>query len=53
VTVRTPGASRQAEQGKWEIIRYAIDSTPRTIRLCVILLAASIPPGLVALIIHH
>lgn len=53
MTVRLPEEFQQTGQGKWEIVRYAIDSTPRTIRLCLILLAASMPPGLVALIFHR
>jgi hypothetical protein len=53
MTVRRSDEFRQAGQGKWEIIQYAIDSTPRTIRLCVILIAASIPPGLITLIVRH
>lgn len=36
---------QQAAEGRWEIIRYAHDSTSRTVRLCVIMLVASIPPG--------
>ena len=45
--------SRQIAASKWGTIRYAIGSTARTIRLCTIILVTSIPPGLVALIIHH
>lgn len=42
-----PGADR------WETIRYAIDSTPRTVRLCTILLVASVPPSLIIVLLHH
>lgn len=41
---------------RWATIRYALDSTPRTARLCVIMLVASIPPGgllLFLLLIRH
>jgi hypothetical protein len=53
MTIRRSDEFGQARHSKWEIIHYAIDSTPRTIRLCVILLAASIPPSLITLIFHH
>jgi hypothetical protein len=53
MTIRRSDEFGHARQSKWEIIGYAIESTPRTIRLCVILLAASIPPGLITLIFHH
>lgn len=36
---------RQNGTSRWETIRYALDSTPRTVRLCMIMLVASIPPG--------
>ena len=35
----TPGC--HAGTCKWETIRYALDSTPRTLRLCLILLVFS------------
>lgn len=38
---------------KWETIRYALDSNVRTVRLCVIMLVASVPPGLLALFIRR
>lgn len=45
---------RQAAEGRWETIRYALDSTSRTVRLCVIVLVLSIPPGaFTVLLIHH
>lgn len=45
---------RQAAEGRWETIRYALDSTSRTVRLCVIMLVVSIPPGaFTLLLIHH
>lgn len=42
---------RQSEPGKWETIRYAIDRTARTARLCAIMLVRGVPPGLIALLI--
>lgn len=38
----------------WETVRYALDDTPRTIRLCVILLTigiATIAPSLIVALI--
>jgi hypothetical protein len=35
---------------RWGTIRYAIDKNARTARLCLILLAASFPPGLLVLL---
>jgi hypothetical protein len=31
---------------RWETIRYAVDSTPRTFRLCLIVLALGLSGGL-------
>jgi hypothetical protein len=42
--------------GRWETIRYALDSNARTFRLCLILLMTAISPvaaGVVAVLIHH
>jgi len=42
--------------GRWETIRYALDSNARTFRLCLILLVTVIPPiatAVVAVLIHH
>jgi hypothetical protein len=36
-----------------EAIRYALDSTARTIRLCAILLAASLPPRAIIILLLH
>jgi hypothetical protein len=38
---------------RWDTIRYAIDSNARTVRLCLIVLVASIPPGLLTLLIRR
>ena len=37
----------------WETVRYAIDSTARTLRLCAIMLTAVFPTILMTLLIHH
>jgi hypothetical protein len=42
--------------GRWETIRYALDSWERTIRLCLILLVSIVAPvaaAVVAVLIHH
>ena len=38
---------------RWETIRYAIGSTACTIRLCAVMLAASLPPSLFLFILHR
>jgi hypothetical protein len=38
---------------RWGTIRYALDSTARTLRLCAIILVSGIPPGLLALLIRR
>jgi myo-inositol catabolism protein IolC len=35
--------SPAAEAWRWAVIRYALDSTERTVRLCVILLVLCVP----------
>jgi hypothetical protein len=42
-----------AAGNRWGTIRYALDSTARTLRLCLIMLAASVPPALLALLIKR
>jgi hypothetical protein len=44
---------RRAAANRWDIIRYAIDDTARTVRLCAIILVTSSFPCLLALLIHH
>jgi len=43
--------------GRWETIRYALDSNARTLRLCLILLVAAVASSgvasLVAVLIRH
>jgi hypothetical protein len=36
--------------GRWETIRYALDTNPRTFRLCLILSVATVPPCLAAVV---
>lgn len=44
-------APRDPHQGgRWETIRYALDTNPRTFRLCLILSVAAVAPCLAALI---
>ena len=38
---------------RWETIQYALDSTARTVRLCVIMLVASVPPGAFVWLLLH
>ena len=40
---------------RWTTIRYALDSTARTVRLCAIILVAGVPPVVIALALglHH
>ena len=43
-------APRELRHGcRWETIRYALDDNARTFRLCLILLAAAVPPVMVSL----
>ena len=42
--------------GRWETIRYALDSNARTFRLCLIFLvtiASPVAAAVAALLIHH
>jgi hypothetical protein len=42
--------------GRWDTVRYALDSNARTFRLCLILLATAVSPVLAAVaavLIHH
>jgi hypothetical protein len=53
VSLHVRGEPRQVVANKWETIRYALDSTARTVRLCIIVLVASVPPGILAFLIHR
>ena len=46
---------REPDGGRWGTIRYALDSTGRTVRLCAITLVAGTPPAVVTLLLgfHH
>jgi hypothetical protein len=49
---KTPPIPR--DHGQWETIRFAIQRTDRTLRLCLILLAASTPcTVLLEILIRH
>ena len=37
----------------WDTIRYALDSNARTLRLCMIVVVASIPSILFAVLVAH
>jgi hypothetical protein len=44
-------APREPGQGsRWETIRYALDTNPRTFRLCLILFVAAVAPCLAVVI---
>ena len=55
MSISSPGGDRQRQDAanRWATIRYALDNNARTVRLCVIMLVAGIPPGLIALLIRH
>jgi hypothetical protein len=48
---RSDPRQREAATTRWAVISYALDSTRRTVRLCAIMLAAAIPPGLLTLLL--
>jgi len=55
LSVPAPRQSRHGG-GRWETIRYAIDSNARTFRLCLILLVTIVSPvaaSVGAVLIHH
>jgi hypothetical protein len=45
--------AQQARTSKWQTILYALDSTARTVRLCVIVLVASTPADLAVFVLHR
>ena len=53
VPIRLEPRQRNATANKWGTIRYALGSNARTVRLCMIMFAASIPPGLLALLFRR
>jgi hypothetical protein len=51
-----PAPREPGQGGRWETIRYALDTNPRTFRLCLILSVAAVAPCLglvVAEVIRH
>ena len=48
---KTPRSPR--EGGRWETIRFAIERTDRTLRLCAILLVGSLCTALLEILIRH
>ena len=51
-----PAPREPGQGGRWETIRYALDTNPRTFRLCLILSVAAVAPCLavvVAELIRH
>jgi hypothetical protein len=44
-----PTSRKPHKGGRWKTIRYALDTNPRTFRLCLILLAAAVPSCLAVL----
>jgi hypothetical protein len=49
---RTSSGSHRGS-GRWDTIRYAISSTPTTLRFCLIVVMMTIPPGLLAVLVHR
>jgi hypothetical protein len=47
-----PGQKNPAAN-RWTVVCYALDSTARTLRLCAIMFAIGVPPGLVALLVRR
>jgi hypothetical protein len=39
-----PAPGEPPKGGRWETIRYALDTNPRTFRLCLILSTATVTP---------
>jgi hypothetical protein len=49
--IRTGAGLHRAGEQRWRTIRYALDDTGRTIRLCAILLAAALASVLPLLVV--
>jgi hypothetical protein len=45
-----PAAKEPAPDGRWETIRYALDSNPRTFRLCLIIIVLAASSALTVMI---
>jgi hypothetical protein len=55
MSVPAPRVPRH-DGGRWETVRYALDSNARTFRLCLILLVLAISPiaaAVAVVLIHH
>lgn len=51
-----PGPQEPRHGGRWETIRYALDSNARTLRFCLIWLVLIVAPAVtaaIAYLIHH
>lgn len=44
--MRVPAPREPRHGGRWETIRYALDTNPRTFRLCLILFVVAVGPCL-------
>jgi hypothetical protein len=56
LNMSVPAPREPGQGGRWETIRYALDTNPRTFRLCLILAVAALAPCLglvVAELIRH
>jgi hypothetical protein len=52
-TMRVPIMRQSCHDGRWETIRYALDSNPRTFRLCLIMLVLITASALAAAVALH
>jgi hypothetical protein len=41
------------DHGRWETVRYALDSNARTLRFCLISLVLIIPPAALLALLRH
>ncbi len=44
------GQPCQVATNRWDTIRFPLDSTARTIRLCIIVIVATVPLGILGLL---
>ena len=44
---RDPAAGSRGSAARWRVTEFALESWGRTLRLCVILLVASVPPSVI------
>ena len=54
--MRVPATKHPCHGGRWETIRYALDSNARTVRLCLILVMVAAAPcmaAVVAVLVRH